>query len=151
MRALPPHRRCRPRLRRPFRILVVDDNHLIRRLLGLILEGAGYIAVEAESGEAALALAHEALPDLGIVDEAMPGMLGSELIRALRRSRDPQAGRLPVIGISGRAGAARDLFAAGASAFVSKPVEEQAILAAVARALAELRRPFEWTPPQPAA
>ena len=135
----------------PFRILVVDDNHLIRRLLGLILEGAGYVALEAESGEAALALAHEALPDLGIVDEAMPGMLGSELIRALRRSRDPQVARLPVIGISGRAGAAPDLFAAGASAFVPKPVEEQAILAAVARALADLRRPFEWTPPQPAA
>ena len=34
----------------PFRILVVDDNHLIRRLLGLILEGAGYVALEAESG-----------------------------------------------------------------------------------------------------
>ena len=55
----------------PFRILVVDDNHLIRRLLGLILEGAVYVALEAESGEAALALAHEALPDLGIVDEAI--------------------------------------------------------------------------------
>jgi CheY-like chemotaxis protein len=108
------------------------------------------VALEAESGETALALAHEAQPDLGIVDEAMPGMLGSELIRALRRSPDPEVARLPVIGISGRAGAARDLLAAGASAFVPKPVEEQAILAAVARALAELRRPF-YPPPQPAA
>lgn len=131
----------------PFRVLVVDDNHLIRRLLDLILEGAGYVPLEAESGDAALEVVYEVLPDLCIVDEVMPGMLGSELIRTLRRSRDPRIALLPVVGISGRAGAARELLAAGADAFVPKPVEEGAILAAVARALAESRR----SPPQPAA
>jgi CheY-like chemotaxis protein len=134
----------------PFRILVVDDNHLIRRLLDLILEGAGYVPLEAESGDAALELVHEVLPDLCIVDEVMPGMLGSELIRALRCSRDPRVARLPVIGISGRVAAARELLAAGASAFVPKPIEEGAILAAVARTLAELRRSSPPAP-QPAA
>ncbi len=120
---------------RPFRILVVDDNHLIRRLLDLILEGAGYVPVEAESGEEALALVGEAQPDLCIVDEAMPGMRGSDLIRALRRSTDPHVASLPVIGISGRAGAAQELLAAGATTFVPKPVEEHVILAALARTL----------------
>lgn len=134
----------------PFRILVVDDNHLIRRLLDLILEGAGYVAIEAESGEAALAIAHEVLPDLCVVDEAMPGMLGSELVRALRRSAEPRLASVPVIGISGRTGAARELFAAGATAFVRKPIEEHAILAAVARALAA-RQPHASPPDQPAA
>src|SRR5512141_948269 len=114
-----------------FRILVVDDNHLIRRLLDLILEGAGYVPVEAESGEVALASARAGPPAACIVDEAMPGMLGSELIRALRRSRDPRLRSVPVIGISGRAGAARELLAAGATAFVPKPIEERAVLAAV--------------------
>lgn len=130
----------------PFRILVVDDNHLIRRLLDLILEGAGYVPLEAESGDAALEIVHEVLPDLCIVDETMPGMLGSELIRALRRSRDPRVASVPVIGISGRSAAAGELFGAGASAFVPKPIEEGAILSAVARTLAELRRP---SPPAP--
>jgi CheY-like chemotaxis protein len=134
----------------PFRILVVDDNHLIRRLLDLILEGAGYVAIEAESGEAALAIAHEVLPDLCVVDEAMPGMLGSEVVRALRRSPEPMLASVPVIGISGRTGAARELFAAGATAFVRKPIEEHAILAAVARALVE-RAPHASPPDQPAA
>lgn len=120
---------------RPFRILVVDDNHLIRRLLDLILEGAGYVPVEAESGEEALALALEAHPDVCIVDEVMPGMLGSDLIRALRSSPEPGLARVPVIGISGRAGAAHELVAAGATAFVPKPIEEAAILDAVAAAL----------------
>jgi CheY-like chemotaxis protein len=134
----------------PFRILVVDDNHLIRRLLDLILEGAGYVAIEAESGEAALAIAHEVLPDVCVVDEAMPGMLGSELVRALRRSGEPLLAEVPVIGISGRAGAARELLAAGANAFVRKPIEEHAILAAVARVLGE-RQPHATPPDQPAA
>ncbi len=125
----------------PLRILVVDDNHLIRRLLDLILEGAGFVPLEAESGAAALDLIRETIPDLCIVDEVMPGMLGSELIRTLRSSPNPRIARLPVIGISGRTGAARELLAAGASVFVPKPVEEGAILAAIGRTLAAGRAP----------
>ncbi len=120
---------------RPFRVLVVDDNHLIRRLLHLILEGAGYLPVAADSGELALEIVNEAAPDLCIVDEAMPGMLGSEFIRALRRSADPRIARVPVIGISARAGAGRELLAAGATAFVPKPIEERSVLTAVAAVL----------------
>jgi two-component system, OmpR family, phosphate regulon response regulator PhoB len=123
-----------------YRILVVDDNHLIRRLLDLILEGAGYVPIEAESGEEALALAPEAAPDLCIVDEVMPGMQGSDLIRALRRSRDARLAHVPVIGISGRSGAARELLAAGATTFVAKPIDEASILAAVGRALTQSGR-----------
>lgn len=117
------------------RILVVDDNHLIRRLLDLVLENAGYVSIGVESAEAALEQARAEPPDLLIVDEVMPGMKGSELIAALRRSADPRLARAPVIGISGRAGAPKELLAAGANGFVAKPVEERAILAAVARAL----------------
>lgn len=126
------------------RILVVDDNDLIRRLLDLVLENAGYLSIGAESGESALELAREMPPDLFIVDEVMPGMKGSELIAALRRSPDPRLARAPVVGISGREGAARELLAAGANVFVPKPVEERAILAAVAQALTEGSR---RTPP----
>jgi CheY-like chemotaxis protein len=113
------------------RILVVDDNHLILKLLHLILEGAGYLPVAVESGALALEIVHDAAPDLCLVDEMMPEMRGSELIRALRASRDPRIARVPVIGISGRAGSARELLAAGANAFVPKPIEERAILTAV--------------------
>jgi CheY-like chemotaxis protein len=127
-------------MRTAYRILVVDDNHLIRRLLDLILEGAGYVPVEAESGEEALAMAPEAEPDLCIVDEVMPGMHGSDVIRALRRSGDPRIARVPVIGISGRNGAARELLAAGATTFVQKPLDEPRILAAIAQTLSQAGR-----------
>jgi CheY-like chemotaxis protein len=125
---------------RPSRILVVDDNHLILKLLHLILEGGGYLPVAVESGALALEIVNEAAPDLCLVDEVMPGMRGSELIRALRASGDPRIARVPVIGISARAGAARELLAAGANAVVPKPIEEGAILAAVAALIGPPRR-----------
>jgi CheY-like chemotaxis protein len=117
----------------PLRILVVDDNNLIRQLVRLILESRGHVAVEAESGEIALQVAREDPPDVCLIDEVMPGMSGSDLIRALRRSPDQRLCAMPVIGISGREGADRELVAAGASAFVPKPVEERALLSALAR------------------
>ena len=126
----------------PVRVLVVDDNHLIRRLLDLILEGAGHAAVEADSGESALGLALADPPDVCIVDEVMPEMTGSELIRALRSSGDLRLATLPIIGISGRAGAREELLAAGATVFLPKPIEERAVLGAIARLLATVR----WLP-----
>jgi CheY-like chemotaxis protein len=121
--------------RATLRVLVVDDNHLIRRLLGFILEDAGFVAIEAESGKAALELAAEIPPDAWLVDEVMPEMKGSELIRALRASHDPRLSRAAVVGISGRSGARGELIGAGADAFVAKPVNERTVLAALARAL----------------
>ena len=118
---------------------MVDDNDLIRHLVEFILEGAGFVPFGAESAEAALEAARTAPPDLCIVDEVMPAEHGAELIRALRGSGDPRLASVPVIGISGRAGAADELLAAGADAFVAKPVEERALLAAVARVLFEAR------------
>jgi CheY-like chemotaxis protein len=118
------------------RVLVVDDNPLIRRLLDLMLEDEGHQPIDAESGELALAIALSDPPDLCIVDEMMPGMRGSDVIRALRRADDPRVATMPVVGISGRPDGARVLLSSGATAFVSKPVEEGALLAAVARALA---------------
>lgn len=116
------------------RVLVVDDNHLIRRLLTLILETAGFEAVEAESAEDALALAAEQPPDLWIVDEVMPGMSGSELVRRLRRAREPRIAGAPIVGLSGRVGASVDLRSAGCDVFVAKPIDERRIVTALSRA-----------------
>jgi CheY-like chemotaxis protein len=113
----------------PLRILVVDDHHLILRLLGMILEGAGHVPLAVESGALALMEARRDPPDLCIVDEVMPVLSGSEIIRAFRASPDPRLARLPIIGISGRPGSREALFAAGADAFLAKPIDEKGILA----------------------
>ena len=125
---------------------MVDDNHLIRRLLTLILEAAGLEAVEAESADDALTLARHAPPDLWLVDEVMPGTSGSDLIRLLRRSRDRRISMAPIVGISGRAGASRDLSAAGCDAFVAKPVDERGVVDALRRAVAARRAALDDHP-----
>jgi CheY-like chemotaxis protein len=121
--------------RTPTRVLVVDDNHLIRRLLCLILEGAGFEAVEAESGEDALDLGREAPPAAWLVDEAMPGMTGSEVIRVVRGSRDRRLSRAAIVGVSGKAAASGELLLAGADSFVVKPIDERSVLRALIRAI----------------
>lgn len=116
----------------PLRILVVDDHHLILRLLDMILEGAGHVPVGVESGTLALAEAHRDPPDVCVIDEIMEGMSGSEVIRALRASHDPRLAKVPIIGISGREQSRDGLLAAGADAFLTKPVDEHALVQTVA-------------------
>lgn len=106
----------------------------------LVVEDAGHLPVEAESGEIALALAHADPPDVVLVDDAMPGMRGAELVRALRDSPDLRLASVPVVGMSGRPGARVELFLAGADAFVPKPVNEDALLAAIAEVVRTPRR-----------
>jgi len=120
---------------RPKRILVVDDNLPLRVMLSLALESAGYIAIAAESGEAALEVASFDPPDLCLVDQCMPGMSGSDLIRALRASSDDRLRHIPAIGLTGFARFEQDLVAAGALCALSKPCGEEALLERVESAL----------------
>jgi CheY-like chemotaxis protein len=119
----------------PKRILVVDDNALLRTLLTQSLEHAGYEAMSAESGEAALEALQLSPPDLCVVDQVMPGMSGAELIRALRASPDERLRSLPMLGLSGWDGAEQELLAAGAAVAVRKPCGVEPLLAGVRRAL----------------
>ncbi len=118
------------------RILIVDDNGVLRALLAQTLESAGYVAIGADSGEAALEVARFDPPDLWLVDQVMPGMSGAELVRALRASEDEQLRRVPVIGLTGVSGAERLLLEAGADAAMPKPFREGPLLEMVQEALA---------------
>jgi CheY-like chemotaxis protein len=120
---------------RPKRILVVDDNLTLRVLLSQALEEAGYVAIAAESAEAALEVARFDPPDLWVVDHHMPGMSGAQLIRELRRSADERLRDAPAIGLTGYEGAAQELVAAGALCALSKPCGERTLLEQVGRAL----------------
>jgi CheY-like chemotaxis protein len=124
----------------PIRILVVDDNRLILRLLALALEEVGFEAVPADCAEAALAIARADPPDACVVDQEMPGRTGAELVRLLRWSSDARLRRLPVIGMSAYPAAEAELRAAGACAFLRKPVDDAALVEALVEALAPRRR-----------
>lgn len=80
-----------------YRILVVDDDPMVRETSGLVLMKHGYEVRTSEDGFSALVKLRTALPDLIISDLRMPNMSGFELLSVVRR-RFPQ---IPVIAVSG--------------------------------------------------
>jgi hypothetical protein len=112
-------------------ILVVDDDPAARALVATYLAREGFEAREAASGEAALALIDTQAVDLVILDMALPGMSGLDVLRALRRR--PRTANLPVMALTG-SGDRYPLAASlglGADDYVTKPVRLDALVALV--------------------
>lgn len=111
------------------RILFVDDEEQIRKLLSTWLARHGYEVTVANDGWEALKAIRTKAPDLVITDVNMPNMNGLELTRRLRA--DHRTARIPVIMLSARKQANDVLtgYAEGADEYIPKPVE-MAVLAA---------------------
>jgi CheY-like chemotaxis protein len=108
------------------RVLVVDDDaDLIESYRGL-LESAGYTVSTAQTGEAALGLAHVERPDVVITDVSMPNMDGFELIRRLRDEMGTEAP--PVVVCSAFEITEWEAMAQGAELFLEKPASAAAII-----------------------
>jgi two-component system, NtrC family, response regulator GlrR len=116
------------------RILIVDDDAALLRLLELRLRAEGHDVVEATSGEAALARLDHELPELLITDLRMGGMDGLQLFEAVHR-RHPL---LPVLMLTAH-GTIADAVRAlqrGVFGYIAKPFEARDLMAEVERALA---------------
>ncbi len=116
------------------RIVIAEDEAIIRMGLRRILEDAGHVVVgEASSGIDVLALAHATSPDLVILDIRMPGLDG---IEAARRLQDQAP--VSVVFLTAHADRAlrRAAAQAGAYAYIVKPVHDEEVLAAVELAMA---------------
>ena len=120
----------------PGRILVVDDNHANRMIMGAVLEHFGHAMVEASSAEEALELLPSGAFAAVLLDHTLPGMSGLEALRRIRSMPQP-LGALPVIPVTGRvSGADQAAFAAaGANGFVEKPLTARALREALDAAL----------------
>jgi sigma-B regulation protein RsbU (phosphoserine phosphatase) len=117
---------------REARVMVVDDNRVNRHLLLALLERGGITRVElAEDGEQALARANRFKPDLILLDLMMPHLDGFEVCRRLRA--DPAFADLPVLVQSSlnRSEDRARAFAAGATDYVSKPINAIELLSRV--------------------
>ena len=117
----------------PHRILIVDDDPTLLRLLGILLREEGFEVVAAESGEQALVQLERKPADLVLSDLRMGGMDGLELFEAVRK-RYPA---LPVIILTahGTIPEAVDATRRGVFGFIPKPYEHRTLLAEVRRAL----------------
>jgi class 3 adenylate cyclase len=118
-------------VRTPPRILVADDNPMNLDILQTRLAAHGYEVLTAGDGEAALALAREAQPDLVLLDIMMPKLDGLDVCRQLRA--DPALPFIPVILVTAK-GDSKDVVAgleAGADEYLTKPVDQAALVARV--------------------
>ena len=120
------------------RVLVVDDQPANVRLLEAILTSHGYDVPTASSGEQALALIAEAEPDLVLLDIVMPGMDGYEVCRRIREKME--TAYLPVVMVTASGDEQKvKALEAGADDFLTKPIDQNELLARVA-SLARIKR-----------
>ena len=115
----------------PPRILIVDDNETNRDILATRLGAHGYDLMQAADGEEALAAAKEHLPDLILLDVMMPKLDGIEVCKRLKG--DPTLPFMPIILCTAKADT-KDVVSgleAGADEYLTKPVDQVALVARV--------------------
>jgi two-component system, sensor histidine kinase and response regulator len=112
----------------PVSILVVDDNFQNLEFAEGHLVGAGYVAVQAESGEEALAMIPKRRPDLILLDVLMPGLDGFETCRRIRAL--PHGDRIPILFLTalGDLGTHKAALDSGADDFLTKPINRTELL-----------------------
>jgi len=112
------------------KILVVDDELAILRILKVKLRVCGYDVVTALDGRQALDIVRSECPDLIVLDIIMPNKDGFEVLRELR-----QSSRLPVIVFSARPENAQQAYSLGANVFLSKPFDVDELVRRIASLL----------------
>ena len=105
------------------RVLIVDDEEFLRKMIVMGFERDGFTVFQADNGEDAVNVARQELPELVLLDLVMPRLLGFEVCQILRN--DPQFSKTAVIIMSAKSykpdmDKAAEL---GADAYVVKPFE----------------------------
>ncbi len=119
------------------KILVVDDERLVRWSLRQKCEEWGYHVYEAESGEAGLVLAQNESPDLVLLDVRLPGMTGLQVLDRLRRGGDARA--VIMITADPQLEDVKIALKLGAYDFVGKPLDFEELNITVRNALETTR------------
>ena len=122
------------------RILIIDDEELVRWALAMALEHAGHVIIEAENGIDGVMRLVEEGADLAIVDLIMPVRDGYQTIEGIRRD----CPRVPIIAItgggpSGVSSPLKRALSVGADFAISKPIARDVLLETVTAAL-DIRR-----------
>jgi DNA-binding NtrC family response regulator len=113
------------------KILVVDDEPHVCKVLRELFESKGYHVVEAYNGDEALAIHSEEKPDLVLLDIRMPGKDGIETLKELK-ARDPEVGVIMVTGVLEQE-VAQQVIEEGAYDYITKPVNPHSLELAVRR------------------
>jgi len=121
------------------RVLVVDDDRNLRKIISTNLELAGYEVATASDGRDALTKIESDVPDLVLLDLMMPQMDGYEVARRVRSHANPTIANVPIIILTAKGETEDKLqgFEAGADDYITKPFGPRELLA---RVRAKIRR-----------
>lgn len=118
------------------KILVVDDEPTILKILSFKLRLTGLLPIEATGGEEALRLVREEVPDLVLLDVSLtPGLTGFDVCRILKEN--PATSRVPIVMLTARTlPSERDLgLRLGASSYLTKPFSTKVLIQEIEKAL----------------
>jgi CheY-like chemotaxis protein len=130
----------------PPRVLIVEDDTSLRRLLEMRLSVDGYVTRSAGDGVEALEVLASWVPDVTVTDVMMPRLSGLSLCRELRR--DPRTATMPVILLTARCfdSDMQQVIDLGGITFMNKPFDARALNAALVAALASAAAGSAGTP-----
>src|SRR6266446_7106873 len=118
-------------------ILIIEDNVKNLKLVRDVLQFHGYSTLEAETGEAGIALAREQRPALILMDVQLPGMDGRAALKVLKA--DASTHHIPVVALTSFAmkGDRESLLAEGFDDYMAKPIDIKELPKVVERSLHE--------------
>jgi DNA-binding NtrC family response regulator len=122
-------------MNKPARILIIDDDENIRKVLQTILEDEGYVTDSVETAQKAIRKSEQAFYNLALIDVRLPDMEGIELLLKLRETK-PKMRKIIVTGyptMQNAVGAVNK----GADAYVMKPFDVEKILITIKDQLAK--------------
>jgi DNA-binding response OmpR family regulator len=117
------------------RVLVIEDDHDVGNVFRMALEYAGYKVLLVNDVTKALGVVFQGMPDAIILDLMLPDMNGLDLVRYVRKQKTPK--HIPMLVVSGAIGGFQmnQALAAGADAFMGKPVAVEELVQAVGNAV----------------
>ena len=123
------------------RVLVVDDEPMVRDTLGQVLSDEGYVVDLAVDGESALVCIHAMRPDAILLDLMMPGIGGLAVLKEIRAASPNAATPVIVVSTVSDPAMIEQCISAGASAYHTKPVRRAELIATVKAQLAARGKP----------
>ena len=115
----------------PYKVLIIDDDAMIRMTIKAYLEDSGYIIAEADNGRKGIEVFSREKPDIVITDLRMPGMDGFDVIAKLKK--DSPGTPVVVITGTGDRAAADEAIRRGAYEVIFKPVSDMKELETIIR------------------
>ena len=125
------------------RILVIDDDPVVHKLLAAMLRREGYLVISADDGRQGLDMAHKFIPDLILLDVMMPDMDGYLVVSTLKGDADTK--EIPVIFVSAKDESSDRVLGLelGAADFIKKPFDRAELIVRVKTQLKLKRQEME--------